>query len=150
MVASDRQEDKEERTSMNVREWLEKVKRLDELIDTKIAEREQLLSLATKVVSDMDGMPHAKGGVSDPVGSNVVKMVAIAEETNRLIDQYIDHRQKVIEALESLPEMEYIVLHKYYIQFKTWEQVAEETHYSSVQIWRIKTKALERLQDIIE
>jgi DNA-directed RNA polymerase specialized sigma subunit len=135
---------------MNVREWLERVRMLDELIDTKIAEREQLRSLATKVVSDMDGMPHAKGGVSDPVGSNVVRIVALMEEIDRLVDQYIDHRQRVIEALESLPEMEYIVLHKYYIQYKTWERVAEETNYSTMQIWRIRKKGMRHLEEVIE
>lgn len=134
---------------MNVREWLERVRRLDELIDTKIAEREQLRSLATKVVSDMDGMPHAKGGVSDPVGSNVVRIVALMEETDRLVAEYLDHRQRVIEALECLPAREYVVLHKHYIQYKTWEKVAEETHYSSVQIWRIKKSGLKLLEDVI-
>lgn len=134
---------------MNVREWLERVRRLDELIDTKIAEREQLRSLATKVVSDMDGMPHAKGGVSDPVGSNVVKIVALMEETDRLVDQYIDHRQKVIEALECLPAREYVVLHKHYIQYKTWEKVAEEMNYSTMHIWRVSKRGLKLLEELV-
>lgn len=135
---------------MKVREWLERVRKLDELIDAKLAEREQLRAMATKVVSDMDGMPHAKGGVSDPVGSNVVKIIALAEEADKLVDQYVEHKQNVIKALERLPEREYAVLHKHYIQYKTWEEIADEMGYCTMQIWRFKRNAMIHLEDVIE
>lgn len=134
---------------MNVREWLEEVKKLDELIDAKLSERQQFLALATKVVSDMDGMPHAKGGVSDPVGSNVVKIVALTEEADRLIDRYIAYKEEVAKTLEALPDAEYAVMHKRYIQYKTWEEIAEEMNYSTVQVWRISKKAEGMLEDIL-
>lgn len=135
---------------MGVREWLERVRKLDELIDAKIAEREQLRAMATRVVAEMDGMPHAKGGVSDPVGSNVVKIIALAEEADRLVDEYVEHKQQVIKALERLPEREFAVLHKYYIQYKTWEEIADEMGYSTMQIWRFKRNGMLRLESFVD
>lgn len=136
---------------MNAETWLEQVRKLDELIDAKLSERDKLWALATRMVPNMDGMPHAKGGVSDPVGSNVVKIIALAEEADKLIDRFVDHKEKVIKALETLPEKEYAVLHKHYIRYMTYEKIAEDMKYSDVrQVYRIRRKALQNLEKVIE
>lgn len=127
---------------MTVCEWLEQVKKLDELINAKLAERTQVLAMATKMGADMDGMPHAKGNVSDPVGSGAVKLAHIAVEIDRATDQYVDLKQEIIAALEQLPEREYGVLHRHYIRYMTWEKVAEDMGYSTTQVWRIKNHGL--------
>lgn len=135
---------------MNAEAWLEQVRKLDELIDAKLSERDQLWALATRLVPNMDGMPHAKGGVSDPVGSNVVKIVALAEEADKLIDKFVDLKEQVIKALETLPEMEYAVLHKHYIQYKSFEDIATEMGYCKMQIWRFKKNGLKKLKDVMK
>lgn len=129
--------------------WLEQVKWLDERIDAKLAEREQLLDIATKVTPSLDGMPHG-GGVTDKVGNIAVKLTALAEETNALVDQFVDQRQAVIKALEQLPTNEYAVLHKHYVQFMTWEAIAEEMDISTMTVWRYKTSGLENLSRVME
>ena len=135
---------------MGVCEWLEQVRKLDELIDAKLAERDKLWAMATSVTVDSDGMPHAKGNVSDPVGNAAVKLRMLAEEIDRLIDVYVEHKEQVIRALEKLPHNEYGVMHRHYIRYMTWEDVAEDMGYSTVQIWRLKKNALKILQDVIE
>lgn len=135
---------------MNIYEWLEQVQKLDQLINAKLSEREQLWALATRVTPDTDGMPHGKGEVSDPVGNAVVKLVALAEEINQLVDMYVAHKQKVISALEELPAKEYGVLHRHYIKYMSWNAVAEDMGYCKQQIWRIRKKAISHLKDVIE
>ena len=137
---------------MTVQEWLEKVKKLDLMIDAKNAERERLMALATDISPRMpDGMPFSfTGTVNRKVEDAVIKLIALAEETDKLVDQYIDYKQKVIKELEKLPEREYAVLHKRYIQYLTWEQIAEDMSYSTVQIWRISKNGLKILEDVIE
>lgn len=133
---------------MSIEQWLEQVKWLDERIDAKLAERAQLMDIATKVTPSLDGMPHG-GGVTDKVGNIAVKLAALAEETNELVDRYVDQRQKVIRALERLPSNEYAVLHKHYVQFKTWEAIAEEMGISTVTVWRYKVSGLENLMRVM-
>ena len=41
--------------------YLERIQKLDELIDAKILEKEDLLERATSLAPNMDGMPHAPG-----------------------------------------------------------------------------------------
>lgn len=137
---------------MNAEKQLEYVKMLDELINAKLAEREQLMALATDASPrPMDGMPFDGSDMSSSKVENaVVKMVDLAREIDRLIDQYIDHKKKIISLLEKLPEKEYGVLHRYYIRYMTWEKVAEDMGYCASQIWRIKKKALENFEKILK
>jgi DNA-directed RNA polymerase specialized sigma24 family protein len=134
---------------MDVIEWLSQIGKLNQMIDAKIAERDQIRLLATNTVGNLDGMPHAPG-ISDKVGNLAVKLVALDEEINALVDQYVDRRQEAIQMLERLPEREYGVLHRYYIRGMTWEQVADDMGYCTTQIWRIKKNGLKLLQDAIE
>ena len=134
----------------NVCAWLESVKMLDELIAAKIAERDRLWAMATNMTANSDGMPHAKGNVSDPVGNGAVKLQTIAKEIDSLIDTYIDRKQEIIKALEQLPPNEYGVLHRYYIRYMTLEQIAEDMGYCRQQIWRIKKNGLQIFENVLE
>ena len=133
---------------MNVYMFLEQVRMLDELIDAKNAERQRLLEIVTNVVPQVSDMPRG-GGVSDRVGNAAVKLVTLAEETDRIIDEYIDRRQEVIEILETLPPNEYAVLHRKYIQYMRLGEIAEEMDRSIMQVWRYKQAGIERLAKML-
>lgn len=135
---------------MNVEDWLNQVKKLDQLINAKLAERDRLFRMATDISPNMDGMPHDQTGMpSQKMQNAVIQLVDLAREIDKLVDKYIDYKQEVVNALEKLPEKEYAVLHRHYIQYMTFEQIAEELDYSTVQIWRIKKNGLKILQDVI-
>lgn len=129
--------------------WLDQVKKLDELINAKLAERDQLWALATNITPEMTGMPHG-GGVSDKVGNIAVKLADLARETNDLVDHFVDYKASVVATLEKLPPNEYGALHRHYIQYMTWEEVAADMGRCSVQVWRYRKKGLEMLVDVIE
>ncbi len=130
-------------------EWLEQVKKLDELIDAKEAERIQLWALATKITPEITGMPHG-GGVTDKVGNIAVKLAMLSDETNAAIDRYVDQRAEVIRVLERLPANEYGVLHRKYIRYMSQEDIAKDMGYSTVQIWRIEQSGLRILKDVMK
>lgn len=131
----------------DVHDWLMQVRMINELITAKQAERDQLMTLATNITPNMDGMPHATG-VSDKIGNAAVKLADMTREIDDLVDQYLDIKQEIIAELEKLPDVEYTVLHKYYVQGKSWGKIATEMAYCRVQIWRIKDKALEHLKHV--
>lgn len=137
---------------MTVYEWLGQVKKLDELITAKLAERDRLEALATNISArPIDGMPHSNTGtVSQSMQNAVINLVMLAREIDKLVDQYIDCKNHIVSVLETLPEKEYGVLHRHYIRYMTWEQVAEDMGYSTMQIWRIKKQGLKMLEGVIE
>ena len=135
---------------MTVCEWLESIKKLDQLIECKYEERERLIAIATGVSSALDGMPHGKGTVPQKMQDAVVKLVMLEKEITVLIDKYINERQKIIDTLEKLPAMEYGVLHRYYIQYMTYEKIAEDMGICTVQVWRIKRTAEKNLEKFLK
>lgn len=136
---------------MDVQEWLERVKKLDELINAKLAERQRLIDIATDISPKMpNGIPPSNTGtVSQKMQNAVDSLVDLEVEINKLIDQYVDYKHGVIKVLEKLPHNEYGVLHRYYIRGMTLEQVAEDMGYCTRQVMRIKKKALKNLEDVI-
>ena len=137
---------------MEAEAYLEQVRGLDEKIKAKIAEREQLIALATDVSSKPnDGMPFSNTGtVSQRMQDAVIKLIMLEQELNKIIDHYVDIKQEVIANLEKLPPDEYGVLHRYYIRYMTWEKVAEDLGCSSVHVWRIKIKGLNILKRLLQ
>lgn len=134
---------------VNAKQWLERVRKLDALIDSKIAEREQLWAMVTRITATISDMPRG-GGVSDTVGNGAVRIRQQAEECGRIIEEYRQHRQKVIETLEVLPEKEYSVLHRRYIRYMTVEETAANLGISTVTVWAREQSGLEMLDKILE
>lgn len=137
---------------MNAEEFLNQVRKLDQLIDAMLAERERLISIATDISArPLDGMPFNNTGVvSQKMQNAVINLVMLEQELNKLIDNYVDYKQQVVSALEKLSANEYGVLHRYYIRYMTLEQIAEDMGYSVRQIIRIKKISLKNLEDVIE
>lgn len=137
---------------MNIERYLNQVRKMDELIDAKIAERSRLIELAENISpAPLSGMPHSNTGMIPKTMENaVINLVMLEQEIDRMIDKYVDYKRKVVKALEKLPEKEYGVLHRHYIRYMTWEEVAEDMGYSTTHIWRIKRNALYMLADVIE
>jgi DNA-directed RNA polymerase specialized sigma subunit len=137
---------------MRAQKWLEQVRKLDQLINAKIAERNRLIAIATDIsAKPMDGMPYSNTGlVSQKMENAVINLIALEKELDEAIDRYVDYKREVVRTLEALPDKEYGVLHRHYIRYMTWEQVAEDMDYSAVQVWRIKKEALRKLNDVIE
>lgn len=132
---------------MNVQEWLEQVKKLDQLIDAKIAERERLLALATNgTAKPPDGMPHGGGLPSSKVETITIRLLELADETNQLIDNYVDLKREVCAVLEKLPANEYAVMHRFYIRRMRMYNVANELCYSERRCWQFRKNALKRME----
>ena len=134
---------------MNVYEWLQRVKRLDAMIECKLAEKQQLMDLATNITSSGDGMPHGKGMVPQKIQDIAVKLAELSKDIDKQVAEFVDTKNEIVAVLEQLPPNEYQVLHKHYIEYKTWEQVADEMSYSIMHVWRIKQRALGNLRNIL-
>lgn len=133
---------------MTAHDWLCGLRDLDELINAKIEERDQVMLMATKITPNMDGMPHGSD-ISDKVGNAAVKLADMAVEINGLIDDLIEYKQQVNTALGKLNVDDHLLLHRYYVQGMTWTDIANLMGLSTMHVWRLKVKALQNLQDVM-
>lgn len=134
---------------MEASAWLFRVRELDRKIDAKLFERDHLRAMITKVTANIGGVPHGKA-VVDRIGDGTMRLLEVEAELNTLIDSYIDHKQEVVAALEELPPDEYDVLHRRYIRYMTWGQIAKDLHYSKRQVYRIHKKGLKMTHNVTQ
>lgn len=129
----------------DVLSWLGQIRKLDELIRAKDAERSRVMARATKCTSSIDGMPRSGGGRSDKVGDGAVKLASLSEEKEALQQK----RDRIVKTLEQLPADEFGVLHREFVLGMTQWQIACDMNYSTVSVWRIKKRALRLLGEIL-
>ena len=76
-----------------------------------------------------DGMPHGSG-ISRKTEDKAIRLAEKATRWKAAELDAIAKRQEVFEAIYDIPGIEGDVLIDKYINLKTWEQIAEERHYT--------------------
>ena len=136
---------------MTAVKFLEQIERADRTIDNKLGEIYRLRCLATSVTVPTDREAVQTSGVSDKVGNIVAKIIDLENEIDSMIDEYIDIRQNCIEVIESISDpLRYTVIHKHYVQYKSFVEIAEEENYTYQWVLRVHNKALGEIEEILK
>jgi hypothetical protein len=118
---------------MKAKEYLQQLKRLDELINQKIKEVTDLRERATSV----SGIDYSKDKVqTSPSGDApfvklIGKIADLEAEINAEIDSFVNEKHKIINQIQSLKNADYIsLLFKRYVEFKKFEIIAIEMNFT--------------------
>lgn len=77
----------------------------------------------------------------------IVKIIDLEHEIDEEIDRLVDLKQEIVSLIKKVKNPEYqTLLELRYLNFKTWEQIATEMHYSTQHTFRIHDKALSLLR----
>ncbi len=135
---------------MNAKDFLEKIKEYDTLINNKLAELSQLRAVASNVTSALKPDVVQSSKEPDRAANAIVKIVDLEKEVSVKVDLFVDYRQKVIDILEQVPNrLQYTVLHKHYVQYKSFQEIALEEHYGYSWIVENHAKGLKSVQNIL-
>ena len=135
---------------MTAKEYLSQYRYINININNKIAQQERLRELATCVSPSSDGCGH-NSGVSDKVGSLCAKIADLDAEINAEIDKLVDVQKDIMQTISRIgDERLRIILTERYIGCKTFEQIADDIHYSYKQTCRLHGQALICVQDVLE
>ncbi len=137
---------------MTADEFLKQIERYDRLIDCKLSELYRYKCLVTSVTVPTDREAVQTSGVSDKVGNIVAKIVDLEDEIDTIIDEYIDTRKRCINVIEMIRDqpLQYTIIHKHYVQYKTYAEIAVEESYSYDGIIKAKNRALKRVDAILK
>lgn len=132
---------------MTAKEYLSQAYRLDQRIDSKIAQVSSLNDLATKCSATLTGMPRNPNRGDSTMADAVCKIVDLQEEINRDIDRLVDLKREIVAVIKAVENPEYqVMLEKRYLSFQTWEQIAVDMNYSIQHIYRLREKAYAAVQ----
>ena len=77
-------------------------------------------------------------------------LLELEDKVDRKIDELYKVKSEILDAIDKLEDSrERIALRVYYIDMKTWEEVAVELHYTWRQTMRIRKAALTKIEVII-
>lgn len=135
---------------MKAKEYLLQIRKLDRLIDNKLAEVDHWKSVAFGTGTWSEGERVQSSGNKQKMASAVERYIDIQAEITADIDRLIDLKQEVIKTIEVLPEKEYDVLHKFYVQGMTFDDIADFHERSYSWATSVHGRALASLQRVLD
>ena len=135
---------------MNSKSYLLQIRKLDRLINNKVAEVDHWKTVAFSTGTWSEGERVQSSGNKQKMASAVERYIDIQEEINADIDRLIDLKQEVIKTIEDLPEKEYDILHKVYVQGWTFQEVADHADKSYSWATTVHGRALASLQRVLD
>lgn len=145
---------------MKAKEFLEQVRKLNVLIENKLAEIAQWKSIATSAtaggtdvvingkVQQMDKVQSS--GSQQKMADAVIHYVDLEAEINADIDKLIDAKKDVLKVIEQLEADKYDLLHKVYVQGFTLDEVAAKYGFSYSWATTLHGRALKDVQIILD
>ena len=136
---------------VEAKEFLSQVKRMDVLIKNKLVECQQWKDIALGITANMDGERVQSSGSQSKMADALIKCMDIENEVNALVDKLIDTRIEVIKTIEQLGSpVQYDVLHMHYIQYLSYQEIADK--YGNSYDWVKKThkRALLNIKEIMD
>ena len=129
---------------MTKKEYLSQAYRLDQRINSKLAQVTALNDLATKCTTTLTDMPRNPSRGISTMADAVEKIVDLQAEINRDIDALVDLKRNIVRAIKAVANTEYqTILELRYLCFKTWEQIAVDMGYNVRHVYRIHDEAVE-------
>lgn len=143
------------------KDFLNQVKRIDALINSKQEDLDWLNCIATKVTSSWGNEVVSGTRNRDKTGDVSSKIADLRTEIIKDIDRLVDKRKEVKDVIEQLKNSDQIkVLNAFYvgvvdknsdeIRYLTWKEIGDKIHVSERQAKRIHGYALTEVEKILK
>lgn len=144
---------------LKARYFLKQPKKLDLMIKNKLIEKAQWQDIAKGTTSSsqsvkINGVLHnmekvQSSGSQQKMADAIDRFVDMEREIDEIVDKLIDTKKDVISVIEQLKEIEYDVLHKIYIQYLTFDDVADAYNKTYSWVTTVHGRALKNVQRIL-
>lgn len=131
--------------------FLEKIEIYDTLIENKMLQIKKLDDQQLQITATMKEDIVAFSGSQDKLGDAVSKFIVFENQLYAEIDYYLERMDDATKMIDRLKDPNHIkVLHKRYVLYRTFEQIAEDMNFCLRQIHNIHGRALQAFERIME
>lgn len=128
---------------MDTKQYLSQIRRLDRQIQNKLSELYNLKMMASSITVSNEGERVQTSGDKDQLGAVVAKVVDMENEVNKMVDLFVDTRNRIIIQIDSLDDLDsYDILSMRYVAGKTFHEISEKTGWSIRKVFSLHGKAL--------
>lgn len=135
---------------MNAKDFLRQIKKLDKMIENKLAEVQQWKEIATNISANFTGERVQSSGNPQKISDAIGRYIDLEREINQDIDKLVNAKKDVISVIEQLNATEYDVLHKVYVQYLTFDEIAFACKHSRSWVTTIHGRGLKHVQGILD
>ena len=135
---------------MKAKQFLNRIKKLDALIQNKLIEAEQWKAVALGTTANAEGERVQSSGDKQKMADSINQYIDIQREIIRSIDDLVAAKYEVIGLIEQLPTQEYDLLHKVYVQGLSFQETAEKMNRSYSWVAAVHGRALLNVQRIMD
>ncbi len=131
--------------------FLERVGKIDRIIENKLIEQRQWRDLATRISANISDIKVQSSGCKDKMAEAIDKCIDMESEIAHYVDELIAEKREVVKTLEEVySPTEYNLLHMRYIQYMRLEDIASV--FKKDYGWATTThgRALKSLERILE
>ena len=133
---------------MNAKEYLLEIKKIRKRVNLLQTEIERLRTDAESVSINLDGMPKGSG---KGTWENLAIQLAECESVlMKELSVLWSKQMKAIMLLDKLKPKHQMILTEYYIEDKTWEQIAYEQGYTWRHCYRLHGSALNEFEGVMQ
>lgn len=127
--------------------FFQQVRNIDKQIDVKYQQLERWETLATKVTPTLSGAGGGSGGESR-VESCVARIIEVKKELEADIAKYTEMAREANAKINGLrDEKQRRCLDSFYLQGKSFEEIAEEMNYSVPGVKKLRNLALRAVDE---
>ena len=131
---------------MNAKQWLARGRWIEREICALMKTRDETRDRLTRITQNYDG----DGAQSTKDPHKFDALLELEDRLDAMIDKLYQTKNEILDAIDKLEDSrERIALRAYYIDMKTWEEVAVELKYSWRQTMYIRKSALQHIDEII-
>ena len=120
---------------MEAKKYLERIKKIDLIMENKQAERDKWFEIATGITANMSGGERVQtSGNPHRMEDTWCTYAQASEEYDAIVIALKREKDEIIHTIEELPPTEYDLLHKVYVQGMSLKEyaVVKDVAYSSV------------------
>ena len=134
-------------TYTTAKQYLNRVRR----IDKEIAALLRLVQSTRESLETITQNYNSDGAQSTKNPHKFDRLVELESLVDAKIDEQIALKSEILQTIMKLSDRrQRLVLMEYYVEMKTWEQVAVDLNYSYMHITRIHGYALKEVQKVLE
>ena len=137
-------------TTQQVKRWLNRAYGIDSEINELLHEQEKAFARAVNATSSTgnEKTQVSQGNASE---KKFVEYASYSERIDRRIDELYAVKQEILSAINELDDSRLrTLLIARYINFRRWEDIAYNMHYSRMHVNRLHGLALQKIKDVIE
>ena len=131
---------------MTAKQYLNRVRRIDKEIEALLRLVQRTRESLETVTQNYD----SDGAQSTKNPHKYDRLVELESLVDAKIDEQISLKAEILNTIMQLEDRrQRLVLMEYYVEMKTWEQVAVDMNYSYMHITRIHGYALKEIQKVL-